>query len=112
MPTLRQLIVKLETIIKSIGYDIKLTYKLLLFGYKALYPAYDTFNTLLSSIFLALYKYWLHDNARVDVGVWIFSHLNLQRKIYKELNAKEFKLFDDMLKNGISQRRYTFQTHQ
>ena len=91
---------KLETIFQSIGYNIKLSYKLLLFGYRAIYPAYATLNTLLSSVFLTLYKYWLHDNVRVDVCAWIFSHLNLQKKIYKELNAKEFKLFDDVLKNG------------
>ena len=96
---IRQLISKLETILKSIGFDIKIKYKFLLFGYKTIYPAYSTFNTFLSHFFFALYKYWMHDNTRVDVNAWTFSHLNLQKKIYKELeDIKKYKLFDDILK--------------
>ena len=42
---------KLENILQVIGFHTKLTYRILLFGYKAIYPAYDTFKTLLSKIF-------------------------------------------------------------
>ena len=89
---------KLENILQVIGFHTKLTYRILLFGYKAIYPAYDTFNTLLSNIFLALYRYWLHDNKQVDLNMWLLSHLNLQKKIYEELKDKrKVQLFDDVI---------------
>ena len=89
---------KLENILQVIGFHTKLTYRILLFGYKAIYPAYDTFNTLLSNIFLALYRYWLHDNKQVDLNMWLPSHLNLQKKIYEELKDKrKVQLFDDVI---------------
>ena len=97
---LRPMIEKLEKkILQSIGFGTKLTYKLLIFGHKETYPAYNAFNTLLSCVFFSIYKYWLHNQANVNVGSWVYSHLNLQRSIYQDLHdEKQHKLFDEVVK--------------
>ena len=93
------MIEKLEKILQSIGFGTKLTYKLLIFGHKEPYPVYNAFNTLLSCVFFSIYKYWLHNQANVNVGSWVYSHLNLQRSIYQDLHdEKQHKLFDEVVK--------------
>lgn len=98
-PRLRQIYSKLEKSFQNIGINIKLTYKTLLFGYKAIYPAYKAFNTLLSHIFFAVYLLWLQNSANTDVGCWLFNYINLGKKIYQELNdLKTCKLFEEVLR--------------
>ena len=98
-PRLRPLIMKLEQIFKTIGFSLKLTYKTLLFGHKAIYTAYQPLNNLLSYIFHAIYKHWLHYNMQTDIEIWLHSHLVMRNKIYKELNDQKCNtLVDNVLK--------------
>ena len=77
---------KLAEIFQKIGFSTKLTCRTLLFGHKATYSSYHHFNNLLSYIFYAIYKHWIHNNAQTDIAIWIHSHLILRQKIYQELN--------------------------
>ena len=98
-PRLKSLIIKLEQIFKEIGLSLKLTYKTLLFGHKAIYPANKPLNNLLSYIFHAIYKHWLHNNMQTDIEIWLHSHLVMRKKIYKELNDPRcHTLVDNVLK--------------
>ena len=97
-PRLKPLILKLNQIFEKIGFTLKLTYKTLLFGHKIAYPAYGPLNNLLSYIFHAIYKHWLHNNKQVDIEPWLHSHLIMRQKIYKEQNnTKNFSLLEKFL---------------
>ena len=98
-PRLLTVHMKLEEIFRKIGFSTKLSYRALLFGHKATYSAYHHFNNLLSYIFYAIYKHWIHNNAQTDIATWIHSHLILRQKIYQELNdLKGHNLLDNVLK--------------
>lgn len=95
---LRPIYCKLEQIFKTIGFNLRLTYKTLLFGHKAIYPAYKPLNDLLSYFFHAIYKDWLHNNQQTDISTWIQSHLTMRLKIDTELNNKNHqKLIENVL---------------
>ena len=89
-PRLTPLLFKLGRICEKIGFSLRLTYKTLLFGHKVIYPAYTSLNDLLSYIFYAIYKHWLHNNMQTDIGIWLHSHLLVRLKIYKDLNDKKY----------------------
>ena len=60
---------------ESLKFNVKLTYKTLLFGYKIHYNGYDKVNNLISQIFYAIYKYWLRNNNTLDIRQWEYGHL-------------------------------------
>ena len=94
----RHAVEKIEQSLHSLGFTIKLTYKILILGYKEMYQAYNPLNTLLSLVFFSVYKYWIHNNAHVSITAWIYSYLNLYKNIFKELQDKKtYKLFEDVL---------------
>ena len=98
-PRLKLLYIKLEKIFQNIGFTMKLTYRTLLFGHKATYTAYQPVNNLLSYIFYAIYKHWLHNNVQTDIATWLHSHLIFRKKIHLELNDQtSHKLLDNVLK--------------
>ena len=77
---------------------MRLSYRLLLFGHKVIYPAYKPLNDVLSYIFFAIYKHWLHNDRRTDVEIWVHSHLSMRMKIFKEINnTKCYKLVENIL---------------
>ena len=97
-PRLNPLILKIEKIFETIGFSLKLTNKTLLFGHKAIYSAYQTINNLISYIFYAIYKHWIHDNLQADIQTWVHTHLVMRKKIYKELNdEKGYTLVEKVL---------------
>ena len=98
-PRLNKVIIKLENIFRIIGFDFKLVHKTLIFGHKIIYPAYKNLNYLISCIFFAIYKHWLHNNKNTSIDAWIQSHLILRKNICTNLhNTAGEKLFDKVLK--------------
>ena len=81
-PRLLSLRIFIEDILKQLGYDIKLSYKILIFGYKITYTAYEQINALLSHIFYAIYKYWINNNSNILVKHWLFCELKHWQDVY------------------------------
>ena len=97
-PRLSSLNGRIERILNKIGFNMRLSYRLLLFGHKVIYPAYKPLNDVLSYIFFAIYKHWLHNDRRTDVEIWVHSHLSMRMKIFKEINnTKCYKLVENIL---------------
>ena len=82
-PRLNHLYNKVEAIFKSMNLDIHITYKTLILGYKATYPAYEDINTLLSHIFFAVYRFWIQNDSSIDINIWVFSELKKWQNIYE-----------------------------
>ena len=70
---LRRKISKLETIFRKMGFNTKLTYKMLIFGYKATQEAFQPFINFISQMSTSIYKYWLHNNKNADDDRWILA---------------------------------------
>lgn len=97
-PRLANVFNKVENILKSQGICLKISYKILILGYKLSYSAYKDINTLLSQIFYAIYKYWIHDDSAVNINKWILCQLKLWLQIYKEKNDRSItNLLDKFL---------------
>ena len=65
-PKLQDTYSKITRMLKELHYEILFTYKLLIFGYKISYPAYDDINMMLSHIFYAVYKNWLENDDKKE----------------------------------------------
>ena len=74
--------------LKELHYDILFTNKLLIFGYKISYPAYDDINMMLLHIFYAVYKYWLENDDKKELISWIKRDLNVWNRTYKTTTFK------------------------
>lgn len=82
-PRLKNLYAKIENIFKIMNLNVNITYKLLLFGYKAIYSAYKDINVLLSHIFYAVYRLWIQNDLSIDLNVWMFSELKKWQITYE-----------------------------
>ena len=58
-PKLHSLTTYIETLMKNLGFSVKMSMKTLIFGYKLTYSAYTDVNKVISNIFYIIYKYWL-----------------------------------------------------
>ena len=56
-----------ETIFASLQFNIKMTYKTLLFGHRIKYSAYNRVNNIISQIFYSIYKYWLKNDSVICI---------------------------------------------
>ena len=97
-PRLSNVLTKLENKLQSQGINLQFSYKILIFGYKLVYPAYRYINIFLSHVFFAIYKYWIHNDCKKDIDSWMYSELKLWQIIYKENKELEIlKIFDKIL---------------
>ena len=83
-PYLKPLHNKIENILSKVGYNIKMTYKLLIMGYKCMYNAYDDINTLLSIIFYSICKFWIRNDKSICINSWIKAELTRWKCILDE----------------------------
>ena len=83
---------------KELHYDINFNYKLLIFGYKISYPAYDDINTWISHIFFAVYKYWLKNDENKVLTWWIKSELISWNQTYNITAMFNMQILENLLK--------------
>ena len=96
-PKLQDTYSKITRVLKELHYDTLFTYKLLIFGYKISYPAYDDINMMLSHIFYAVYKYWLENDDKKELISWIKRDLKVWNRTYKTTTFKA-EAMDKILK--------------
>ena len=95
-PKQKDTIEKIERVLKSLGFELRLSYKILILGYKISYHSYSEINQLLSHIFFAIYKYWIKNDYNLNKNNWIFSQLNQWQNIYSN-TAWKFDLLDKFI---------------
>ena len=95
-PKQKDTIEKIERVLKSLGFELRLSYKILILGYKLSYHSYSEINQLLSHIFFAIYKYWIKNDYNLNKNNWIFSQLNQWQNIYSN-TAWKFDLLDKFI---------------
>ena len=96
-PKLHSTYSKIAKMLKELQYDIHFNYKLLIFGYKISYPAYDTLNTVISHIFFAVYKYWLENDENKELAWWIKRELINWNQTYN-ITTQNMQILDNLLK--------------
>lgn len=95
---LTNVLTKLENKLQSQSINLQFSYKILIFGYKLVFPAYRYINIFLSHVFFAIYKYWIHNDHKKDIDSWMYSELKLWQIIYKENKELDIlKIFDKIL---------------
>ena len=95
-PKQKDTIEKIERVLKSLGFELRLSYKILILGYKISYHSYSEINQLLSHIFFAIYKYWIKNDYNLNKNNWIFSQLNQWQNIYSN-TAWKFDLLNKFI---------------
>lgn len=85
-PRLTSLYRKIEDTFKKMDLNLKITYKLLIFGYKPTYVAYKAINSLISHIFFAVYKNWILNENSINLKNWLFFELKRWKSIYEDTN--------------------------
>lgn len=81
---------KVESIFRMFHFDLKISYKILIFGYKSKYEAYNNVNTVLSHLFYAIYSYWLHNDISKCMDNWIYNELKKWKHLYEEMGMKNY----------------------
>lgn len=95
-PRLSNMLSKVETLLRTQGIDLKITYKILITGHKTEYNSYKDVNIFFSHLFFSIYKYWLHNDSSKNIMHWIQSELRLWKNIYEETN-KNIKILNNII---------------